>query len=112
MRTVLLLVASNTFMNIAWYGHLRYRGAPLIIAILVSWLIALPEYMLAVPANRFGRADFSLPQLKMIQEVVSVSVFLALTMWFGEAPTKREVFALLLIGCGVAIAVSGREVAG
>jgi uncharacterized protein (DUF486 family) len=77
MRTVLLLLASNTFMTMAWYGHLKYKQTPLIIAIAVSWLIALPEYALQVPANRIGHAQegFSAPQLKIIQEVISISVF-------------------------------------
>lgn len=111
MLTVLLLIASNTFMNIAWYGHLRFRTAPVLLAIAVSWLIALPEYSLAVPANRLGKASFTLPQLKIIQEVVSVSVFLVLTTLMGESPTKRDLLALLLIVCGVVIAISGRQVA-
>ena len=54
MRTVLLLIASNAFMTVAWYGHLKFRDKPLWLAILASWLIALPEYALQVPANRFG----------------------------------------------------------
>ena len=54
MLTVLLLIGSNTFMNLAWYGHLKFQSAPLLLAILASWLIALPEYSLQVPANRYG----------------------------------------------------------
>ena len=73
MKTVLLLLASNTFMTMAWYGHLKYKQAPLLIAIAVSWLIALPEYILQVPANRIGNSTegFSPSQLKIIQEVMS-----------------------------------------
>ena len=96
-------------MNIAWFGHLRFRSAPILLAILVSWLIALPEYSLAVPANRIGKAAFTLPQLKIIQEVISVSVFLVLTTLMGETPTKRDLLALLLIVCGVVVAISGRQ---
>ncbi|MBI2362744.1 MAG: DMT family protein, partial [Elusimicrobia bacterium] len=73
MKTVLLLVASNVFMTFAWYGHLRYKGFPLWGVILASWLIALPEYALQVPANRLGHGYFSAPQLKILQEGISIS---------------------------------------
>jgi uncharacterized protein (DUF486 family) len=66
MRTVLLLILSNTFMTIAWYGHLKFRAAPIVLTIAISWLIALPEYALQVPANRIGYDQFSAPQLKII----------------------------------------------
>ncbi len=56
MLTILLLFCSNVFMNFAWYGHIQFKAAPLVLAILVSWVIALPEYALAVPANRYGHA--------------------------------------------------------
>jgi hypothetical protein len=76
MRTVLLLVFSNVFMTFAWYGHLKqHRDSPLWLAILVSWGIAFFEYCLMVPANRMGYGRFSLPQLKVIQEVVTLLVF-------------------------------------
>ena len=76
MKTVLLLVLSNIFMTFAWYGHLKNnRDSPLWIAILVSWGIAFFEYCLMVPANRVGFGRFSLPQLKVIQEVVTLLVF-------------------------------------
>lgn len=78
--TVGLLVASNLFMTIAWYGHLKYKAAPLFAVIVVSWLIALPEYALQVPANRWGHGHFSAAELKTIQEVISLSVF-ALFSW-------------------------------
>lgn len=85
MSTVLLLIASNTFMTIAWYGHLKYRDKPLYVAILVSWLIALPEYALQVPANRLGYRTFSATQLKIMQEAVSLSVFMVFAwLYFGE----------------------------
>ena len=83
MRTVLLLVASNGFMTFAWYGHLRYGSAwPLWKAVLVSWSIALMEYMLAVPANRLGYGQFSGFQLKIIQEVVTLVVFVGFAVTF------------------------------
>jgi len=76
MRTIILLAASNIFMTFAWYYHLKQEGWPLWKAIAISWFIALFEYILMVPANRFGKTDgFSLFQLKMIQEVITLVVF-------------------------------------
>lgn len=76
MRTILLLAASNIFMTFAWYYHLKHEGWPLWKAILVSWAIALIEYCLAVPANRLGKeGGYSLFQLKIIQEVITLVVF-------------------------------------
>lgn len=76
MRTILLLFASNVFMTFAWYYHLKQQGWPLWKAILISWLIALIEYCLAVPANRLGHQNgFSLFQLKILQEVITLVVF-------------------------------------
>jgi uncharacterized protein (DUF486 family) len=75
MRTILLLLVSNTFMTFAWYGHLKHRDWPLWLAILSSWLIAFMEYCFAVPANRFGVNEFTVPQLKVIQEVITLVVF-------------------------------------
>lgn len=100
MRTVLLLICSNLFMTAAWYGHLRYKAAPLAIAIVVSWLIALPEYALQVPANRLGHGEggFSAPQLKIIQEVISISVFLAFSyVYLRETPRWNEWVAFALV---------------
>jgi uncharacterized protein (DUF486 family) len=87
VQTILLLIASNVFMTIAWYGHLKHlRTAPLIIAILVSWLIAFAEYSLQVPANRIGYDRFSLAQLKVMQEVITMTVFAGYAVfWAGEA---------------------------
>ena len=83
MRTILLLALSNVFMTFAWYGHLRYgHDWPLWKAILVSWLIALLEYCLAVPANRLGFGEFSGFQLKIIQEVVTLCVFIVFAVFF------------------------------
>src|SRR3989449_8943938 len=75
MRTIVLLTLSNIFMTFAWYGHLKYRNSPLILAILVSWLIAFVEYCFQVPANRFGSYQFTTAQLKTIQEVITLVVF-------------------------------------
>ena len=106
MRTVLLLLASNTFMTMAWYGHLKYKEAPLLLAIAVSWLIALPEYALQVPANRIGHTTegLSAPQLKIIQEVISISVFVIFSfVYLREAPKPNEWIAFALILAAVVV---------
>ncbi len=108
MRTVLLLIGSNAFMTVAWYGHLKFRDKPMWMAVLVSWLIAFPEYALQVPANRLGYGEFTATQLKIIQEAISVSVFILFAWAFlGESPTWRTGGALLLIIGAVALARSG-----
>jgi uncharacterized protein len=80
VATIGLLIASNVFMTVAWYGHLKFKTAPLVAVIFVSWGIALFEYVMQVPANRIGYGYFSAAQLKTIQEVISLSVF-ALFSW-------------------------------
>ena len=75
MKTILLLFVSNTFMTYAWYGHLKHRSWPMWVAILVSWLIAFFEYCFAVPANRIGFGEFTITQLKIIQEIITLTVF-------------------------------------
>ena len=75
LRTIVLLIISNTFMTVAWYGHLRYKKAPLIATIVVSWAIAFFEYVFQVPANRIGSNYFSLTQLKIMQECITLIVF-------------------------------------
>ena len=106
MRTVVLLLLSNTFMTIAWYGHLRFRAAPLVLTIAASWLIALPEFALQVPANRFGYGQFNAAQLKIIQEVISISVFVVFSYFYlKEAPTWRTGVAFLLILAAVFLVV-------
>jgi uncharacterized protein (DUF486 family) len=85
MRTILLLCISNTFMTFAWYGHLKHRSAPLIEVILVSWLIALGEYCFQVPANRIGYGEFTAYQLKIIQECITLTVFVVFAYFYlGE----------------------------
>lgn len=85
VTTITLLLLSNLFMTVAWYGHLRFRAYPLAIVILVSWGIAFFEYVLQVPANRIGYGYFSAVELKTIQEVISLSVFLGFsTLYLGE----------------------------
>ncbi len=101
MRTVVLLVLSNVFMTFAWYGHLKsHKDSPLWIAILVSWGIAFFEYCLMVPANRMGYGRFSLPQLKVIQEVVTLTVFAVFTVaWMRERLHLNHLWAgLCLVG--------------
>jgi len=98
MTTVLLLVASNVFMTAAWYGHLKYKSVPLWQAILVSWLIACPEYCLQVPANRWGHGTFSATQLKILQEVITLTVFVGFAMaWLGEFPKWNHLVSFALI---------------
>jgi len=97
--TILLLVLSNTFMTFAWYGHLKFKemkwsaNLPLITIILISWGIALFEYMLQVPANRIGFKNyggpFSLVELKVIQEVITLVVFVAFSLLFFKTETFR-----------------------
>lgn len=82
-RTILLLVLSNAFMTYAWYGHLKtMAGRPWYVAALVSWGIALFEYLLQVPANRIGATTMSLGQLKILQEVIALSVFVPFAVYY------------------------------
>jgi uncharacterized protein len=87
VQTVLLLVCSNVFMTFAWYAHLRdLRSRPLIVAILVSWGIAFFEYVLQVPANRIGSGVLQLSQLKILQEVITLTVFVPFALFFMNQP--------------------------
>ena len=108
MSTILLLVMSNIFMTFAWYGHLKYgHDWPLWKAILVSWAIALLEYCLAVPANRLGFGQFSGFQLKIIQEVVTITVFIGFAMMFLKeklAWNYLVAFAFLVVAAFFAFA--------
>lgn len=84
--TVGLLLASNIFMTFAWYGHLKFKTAPLLVVIFASWGIALFEYMLQVPANRIGHGHFSAAELKTIQEVLTLSVFAVFSVLYLKEP--------------------------
>jgi uncharacterized protein len=85
MLTVILLFVSNTFMTFAWYGHLKHRSAPIAEAIVVSWLIAFGEYCFQVPANRIGYGRFTGYQLKIIQECITLLVFVVFAdLYLGE----------------------------
>jgi uncharacterized protein (DUF486 family) len=98
MRTILLLFCSNTFMTIAWYGHLRYRDRPLPLVIVMSWLIAFFEYCFQVPANRIGYGEFTGYQLKIIQEVVTLIVFAVFAyLYLGEAPRWNYILSFVCI---------------
>jgi uncharacterized protein (DUF486 family) len=102
-QTILLLVASNVFMTIAWYGHLKSLStSPWYIAAFVSWGIALFEYMLQVPANRigYGLAGFNVAQLKIMQEVITLLVFVPFAMFYLDQPMKLDYLwaALCLVG--------------
>jgi len=105
LRTVGLLLCSNVFMTMAWYGHLRFKSSALWVAILCSWLVALPEYALQVPANRMGYlGGLSAYQLKILQEAITLIVFMGFA-WivFGEAPSWRQGAAFGLIFLAVII---------
>lgn len=100
---VLLLTISNVFMTFAWYGHLKYKNAPLGTVILISWGIAFFEYMLMVPANRWGSANFSTPQLKIMQEVITLTVFSGFAIFYlGETLRWNHVAAFICILLAVA----------
>lgn len=101
LQTIGLLLASNVFMTFAWYGHLKnLSGKPWIVAALVSWGIALFEYLLQVPANRIGAQRFDLGQLKVMQEVITMSVFVPFAVFYMGQPLKLDYLwaALCLVG--------------
>jgi len=101
LQMVLLLLASNVFMTFAWYGHLKsLASAPWYIAALVSWGIALFEYLLQVPANRIGYTQFNVGQLKIMQEVITLTVFVPFAMLYLKEPFKLDYVwaALCMVG--------------
>ena len=101
LSTILLLIASNVFMTFAWYGHLKTLGSkPLIIAVLASWGIAFFEYLLQVPANRIGFGRLTLPQLKMLQEVITLGVFVPFSIFYMRQPIRLDFFWAGLCLCG------------
>ena len=104
-----MLVLSNIFMTFAWYGHLSYKGAALWIAVLVSWLIALPEYSLAVPANRIGHGVYSAAELKTMQEVITLLVFAGFSVWWLKEPlTWNHAIGFTLIAAGAFFIFHGK----
>jgi hypothetical protein len=97
---ILLLLGSNVFMTFAWYGHLKFKQAPLFPVIVASWGIAFFEYMLQVPANRWGSAVYSAPQLKGLQEVITLLVFAGFSAWYLGQPLRWNHwagFALIVV---------------
>jgi len=91
VQTAALLTASNVFMTFAWYGHLKtLHSTAWFAAALISWSIALFEYMLQVPANRIGATELSLPQLKIMQEVITLLVFVPFAMFYMKQPIKLD----------------------
>jgi uncharacterized protein (DUF486 family) len=114
MKTIILLCCSNVFMTFAWYGHLKYGHAwPRWKAILVSWLIALLEYCLAVPANRIGFGTFSGFQLKILQEVITLAVFLVFALTFlKEKFAWNYVVSFVLLIAAATVAFAFKPAAG
>ncbi|KAA5801557.1 DMT family protein [Alkalicaulis satelles] len=101
---VLLLIGSNFFMTLAWYGHLKYKHAPILLVILISWSIAFVEYCLAVPANRYGHAVYSAAELKTMQEVITLSVFVLFSwLYLNEPLGVRHLIGFGLIAAGAAV---------
>ena len=99
--SILLLILSNIFMTFAWYAHLKnLSGSPWYVAALVSWGIALFEYLLQVPANRIGATALTLPQLKILQEVITLSVFVPFAVFYMNQPLKLDYLwaALCMLG--------------
>jgi uncharacterized protein (DUF486 family) len=110
LKFLVLLTASNIFMTFAWYWHLKHKHWPLLLAIGLSWLIALPEYCLQVPANRFGHVDFGgafrAPQLKLMQEAITLAVFSVFSILvLKEQIQWNDALAFLLIFAAVAVSV-------
>lgn len=96
-----LLLVSNLFMTFAWYGHLKYKSAPLLLVIVVSWGIAFVEYCFAVPANRLGSAVYSAAQLKGMQEVITLTVFAGFSVLYLEQKiTTNHLIGFALIAAG------------
>jgi uncharacterized protein (DUF486 family) len=101
LAPVLLLIGSNVFMTVAWYGHLRFKAVPLAGVIVASWLIAFVEYCMAVPANRWGSAVYSTAQLKTIQEVITLVVFAVFSVvYLKEDFTWNYAVGFALIAAG------------
>jgi len=107
---ILLLVCSNVFMTFAWYGHLKFKGSALWKAILVSWGIAFFEYVLMIPANRWGNNFYSATELKIIQEVITLTVFCGFAvLYLGEKPRWNHIAAFLCILAAVAFTSIPRQ---
>jgi hypothetical protein len=107
---IVLLTCSNLFMTIAWYGHLKFKSKPLLLVILVSWGIAFLEYCFQVPANRWGNAVYSPFQLKIIQEIITLTVFCVFAfLYFGDKIRWNHLAAFVCIVAAVAFAFLPKE---
>ena len=105
---IVLLAASNVFMTFAWYGHLKFKSAPLFLVIVVSWGIAFFEYCLAVPANRMGHGTYSAAQLKTIQEVMTLAVFVAFSwLYLKESISWTTLLGFVFIAIGATLIFRG-----
>lgn len=105
LRTTLLLFLSNAFMTFAWYGHLKFKATPLWIAILLSWGLAFFEYVLQVPANRWGYGAMNAYQLKILQECITLVVFMIFAaLYLGEGMNLRYGISFALVLAAVAVA--------
>jgi uncharacterized protein len=91
MKTIVLLIISNIFMNLAWYGHLKFRDQALWVVILASWGLALFEYVFQVPANRIGSYQWTVPQLKILQECITLIVFTLVAFVLFHAPLRWNI---------------------
>jgi len=114
LLTVLLLIGSNAFMTTAWYYHLKKHNWTIGVAIAISWLIALPEYCLQVPANRLGHVQhggpFTAPQLKIVQEAITLIVFTIFSIWILKEKIRwNDAAAMLLVFAAVAVSLLGRS---
>ena len=105
---ILMLFASNIFMTFAWYGHLKFPGKALWLVILASWAIAFFEYVIAVPANRIGHQVFTVAELKTLQEVITLIVFVGFSaLYLKEALTWNHAIGFTLIAAGAAVIFLG-----
>jgi uncharacterized protein (DUF486 family) len=102
MKTIILLTISNIFMNVAWYGHLRFKDQPLWSVILMSWGIAFFEYLFQVPANRIGSYEWTLPQLKVLQECITLIVFTLVAFVLFRSPVRWNYFVSYALITGAA----------
>jgi hypothetical protein len=93
---IVLLTCSNIFMTVAWYGHLKFKSKPLLLVILVSWGIAFFEYLLQVPANRWGNSVYTATQLKIIQEIITLTVFCGFAVLYLNEKLRWNHFAAFL----------------
>ncbi|MCK9998708.1 MULTISPECIES: DMT family protein [Providencia] len=105
---ILLLVVSNVFMMFAWYGHLKFTSKPIYIVVIASWLIAFVEYCFAVPANRLGHSYYNAAELKTIQEVITLCVFMVFSVtYLGETITINHIIGFVFICIGAFFVFKG-----